>query len=64
MGGRQRGLSFAAVETVRMGPDEEIRRARQRPVPLVPLLTAEEAARHIAFVASELGDKAIWKLAG
>jgi len=62
VGGRQRGLSFAAVETVHSGPEEEIRRARQRPIPLMPLLTAEEVARHAAFVASELGDKAIWKL--
>ena len=63
VGGRQRGLSFAPIETVRTGAEEEIRHARQRPVPLMPLLTAEEAARHAAFVASELGDKAIWKLA-
>ena len=62
VGGRQRGLAFAAVETVRTAGDEETRRARQRPVPLMPLLTAEEIARHAAFVASELGDKAIWKL--
>jgi len=63
VGGRQRGLSFAAIETVSTTRDEEIRRARQRPVPLAPLLTAEEAARHTAFVASELGDKPIWNLA-
>jgi len=62
VGGRQRGLAFAAIETVRSGAEEEIRRARQRPALLMPLLTAQEAARHAAFVASELGDKAIWKL--
>ena len=62
VGGRQRGLSFAAVETVRRAADEDGRRARQRPQPLASLLTTEEAARHAAFVAGELGDKAIWKL--
>jgi len=54
--------AFAVLETVRAASDEESGRARQRPAPLMPLLTAEEAARHAAFVASELGDKAIWKL--
>ncbi|MDE1569640.1 DNA polymerase III subunit epsilon [Aquabacter sediminis] len=33
--------------------------ARQRPVPLPPLLTADELAAHAAFVA-EMGEKAIW----
>ena len=63
VGGRQRGLSFAVLETVRAASEEESGRARQRPVPLMPLLTAEEIARHAAFVASELGDKAIWNFA-
>jgi DNA polymerase-3 subunit epsilon len=63
VGGRQRGLSFAAVEATIPAREEENRRARQRPVPLTSLLTAEEADRHAAFVASELGDKAVWKLA-
>ena len=63
VGGRQRGLSFAAIETVTQTESEDSGRARQRPVPLASLLTAEEAARHAAFIASELGDRPIWKLA-
>jgi len=63
VGGRQRGLSFAAMEAAIPAREEENRRARQRPQPLVSLLTAEEAARHAEFVAGELGDKAVWKLA-
>jgi DNA polymerase-3 subunit epsilon len=42
------GSSAAAVETLR------------RPVPLAPLITAEEIAAHRAFIA-ELGEKALWK---
>jgi DNA polymerase-3 subunit epsilon len=63
VGGRQRGLSFAAIETVSETSPEENGRARQRPVPLAPLLTALESARHEAFVAAELGDRPIWRMA-
>ncbi|HXS05832.1 MAG TPA: DNA polymerase III subunit epsilon [Rhizomicrobium sp.] len=63
VGGRQRGLAFAALETVTEAKAEDSGRARQRPTPLPSLVTAEEAARHAAFVASELGDRPIWKLA-
>ena len=63
VGGRQRGLALAPIEAATQTREEEGRRARSRPVPLAPRITAEEMARHAAFVASELGDKAIWKLA-
>ena len=59
-GGRERALEFgaavvattsgAAIHTVH-GP---------RPRPLAPRTTAEEQARHSAFVAEALKDKAIW----
>ena len=32
-----------------------------RDVPLAARLSAEEHARHAAFVAKELGDNAVWK---
>jgi len=63
VGGRQRGLALAPVETAAQAKDEDRAGARQRPVPLPPRITAEEAARHAAFVAAELGEGAIWKLA-
>ena len=63
VGGRQRGLALAPVESLTPAKDETGGRARQRPVPLSPRATAEELSRHAAFVESELGDKAIWKLA-
>lgn len=59
IGGRQKGLSLAPVEAAAAtgeGPGP----ARQRPTKLPSLLTAEEQARHAAFVASELGDKPVW----
>ena len=60
VGGRQRGLALAPVEIAVERQHAEIGRARQRPHALAPRITAEEIARHIAFVARELGDKAIW----
>jgi DNA polymerase-3 subunit epsilon len=63
VGGRQRGLALAPIETVAQQTEEERGGARQRPVPLAPRITADELARHAAFVASELGDNPIWKLA-
>jgi DNA polymerase III subunit epsilon len=63
VGGRQRGLALAPVEIAVEHQQAELNRARQRPEPLAPRLTAEEIARHAAFVAKELGDKAIWALA-
>lgn len=63
VGGRQRGLALAPAETMVQSREEDGGRARQRPEPLAPRLTEEEIARHAAFVAAELGDKAIWNLA-
>jgi DNA polymerase-3 subunit epsilon len=63
VGGRQRGLALAPVETAAQAKDEDRGGARQRPVPLAPRITPEEAALHAAFVAKELGEGAIWKLA-
>jgi DNA polymerase-3 subunit epsilon len=60
VGGRQRGLALAPVEIAVERQQAETGRARQRPHPLLPRITAEEIARHIAFVAKELGEKAIW----
>jgi DNA polymerase-3 subunit epsilon len=60
VGGRQRGLALAPVEIAVERQHAETSRARQRPHELSPRITAEEIARHIAFVAKELGDKAIW----
>jgi len=63
VGGRQRGLALAPAETMAQAREEDGGRARQRPEPLAPRLTQEESARHAAFIAAELGDKAIWNLA-
>lgn len=63
VGGRQRGLALAPVEIVAETHREDGMRARQRPHPLLPRITVEEIARHAAFVAAELGAKAIWTLA-
>lgn len=63
VGGRQRGLALAPVEAAAQVKDEDRAGARQRPVPLPPRITPEEAACHAAFVATELGEGAIWKLA-
>ncbi|HKD47135.1 MAG TPA: DNA polymerase III subunit epsilon [Rhizomicrobium sp.] len=63
VGGRQRGLALAPVEIAVEKLKTDAGRARQRPRPLLPCITAEEIARHAAFVAKELGDKAIWSWA-
>ena len=63
VGGRQRGLALAPIETMAENRDDESGCARQRPAPLAPRITEEEAARHAAFVAAELGEGAVWKLA-
>jgi len=61
IGGRQRGLMLAPVEVAAaQNADEMVRPARQRPIPLAPLITALELEAHAAFVAKELGDKALW----
>jgi DNA polymerase-3 subunit epsilon len=63
VGGRQRGLALAPVEIAVERQHVETGRARQRPHPLLSRITVEEIARHAAFVAKELGDKAIWSWA-
>lgn len=63
VGGRQRGLALAPVELAADSHENEPSRARARPTPLKPRITDEEAARHARFVASELGDNPLWKLA-
>jgi DNA polymerase-3 subunit epsilon len=60
IGGRQRGLMLAPVEIAAAQGAEQVRAARQRPAKLAPLITAVELEIHAAFVASELGDKALW----
>lgn len=62
VGGRQRGLALAPVEIAVQAAGSDIGRARQRPIMLLPRITAEEIALHAAFIAKELGDKAIWAL--
>jgi DNA polymerase-3 subunit epsilon len=57
LGGRQKTLSLAPTGITL---NEDTGAARQRPVPLAPLITALELAAHTAFVAKELGDAAIW----
>ena len=60
IGGRQRGLMLAPVEIAAAQGTEQVRAARQRPEKLAPLITAMELETHAAFVAKELGDKALW----
>jgi len=60
IGGRQRGLMLAPVEIAAAQGAEQVRAARQRPVKLAPLITVVELEIHAAFVAKELGDKALW----
>jgi DNA polymerase-3 subunit epsilon len=60
VGGRQKGLMLAPVEIAAAAPGLP-RAARQRPVKLAPLVTAEELERHAAFIASELGGKTLWE---
>ncbi len=57
VGGRQKKLSLDPVAIAQV---TEIRVARIRPAPLPARLTADELAAHAAFVAKELGDKALW----
>jgi len=63
IGGRQKGLMLAPVEIAAAQTGEAPRAARQRPERLAPLITTVEIEIHTAFVASELGDKTLWKLA-
>jgi DNA polymerase-3 subunit epsilon len=60
IGGRQPGLMLAAegAGATKAGITE-VAKPRNRPSPLAPRLTEEEAAAHAAFVA-RMGDTAIW----
>ncbi len=66
-GGREQTLAFFAAEaSAGYGEARAVRLTprQQRPVPLPPLLSAEEAQAHDAFVAA-LGEQALWlKLTG
>ncbi|MEF2546903.1 DNA polymerase III subunit epsilon [Aurantimonas sp. E1-2-R+4] len=60
IGGRQAALGLAVeLDTAGDGTDGDFGRIEPRPVPLPPRLTAEEAARHRAFVAT-MGEEALW----
>jgi DNA polymerase III subunit epsilon len=59
LGGRQKRFILAPTDVV-AAVEEETRPVRTRPEPLPSLLTAAEREAHIAFVAKELGDTAIW----
>ena len=62
VGGRQRNLSLAPVESLAARDGGTFRPARIRPEPLPSRLTAEEAQAHAAFVARELGNDPVWRL--
>lgn len=59
LGGRQKRFILAPTDLI-AAVEEEARPVRTRPEPLPSLLTAAEREAHIAFVAKELGDAAIW----
>jgi DNA polymerase-3 subunit epsilon len=63
IGGRQRGLALAPAEIAAAGDEPEISHARGRPRPLPPRISQAEIALHLAFIASELGDAALWNAA-
>jgi DNA polymerase-3 subunit epsilon len=59
LGGRQKRFILAPTD-VAASVAEEARPVRTRPEPLPTLLTQAEREAHLAFVAKELGDTAIW----
>ncbi|MFY9209791.1 MAG: DNA polymerase III subunit epsilon [Aestuariivita sp.] len=59
IGGRQPDFALAADTRQNTGADGSEWRARPRPEPLPPRLTAEEEAAHKAFV-DKLGEGALW----
>jgi DNA polymerase-3 subunit epsilon len=63
VGGRQRGLALAPTEIVE-AKVTLVETVRARPVKLAPLLTEDELAVHAAFIAKELGEKAVWNRLG
>ena len=60
IGGRQKKLLLSPVDEAAVVAQVEIRVARLRPVPLVPLVSDAEREAHMAFVAKELGQDAVW----
>jgi DNA polymerase III subunit epsilon len=58
-GGRQRSLSFAAMEGARRESGPATAARRPRPIPLAPRLSETERSAHRALVET-LGDAAIW----
>ena len=60
IGGRQRGLALAPVEIAAEAEDAFSGRARPRPEKLAPRISETEIAAHLAFIAQELGDDALW----
>ena len=62
IGGRQRGLALAPAEIIAAGAEPEFSRARGRPRPLALRISEAELALHLAFVATELGDDALWNM--
>ena len=59
VGGRQTRLRLAPRDTVRVVSEIRIA-ALQRPEPLPPRISAAELEAHTAFVATELGNDAVW----
>jgi DNA polymerase-3 subunit epsilon len=59
IGGRQKHFILAPNDVIE-AVVEEVRMVRLRPEPLPSLLTPQEREAHLAFVAKELGDSAIW----
>jgi DNA polymerase-3 subunit epsilon len=62
LGGRQQRLVLAPADA-KADAVQEIRAARARPQALAARLTEEEKRIHAAFIAKELGEAAVWKLA-
>jgi DNA polymerase-3 subunit epsilon len=60
IGGRQRGLALAPAEIIAAAPEPETPRAHIRPRKLEPRISEAEIAAHLAFIAAELGDNAVW----
>jgi len=62
IGGRQQRFALGPAALEISAGVIEMRVARQRPEPLLSLVTPEEAAAHAAFVAKELGKEPVWSL--
>lgn len=59
IGGRQTRLVLAPSDSQQEPEFQTVQPARSRPTPLPPRLSAEEDARHLAFMAG-LGEDAVW----